>query len=301
MDDWDDIRFFLAVARVGSIRGAATALNVNHSTVSRRLSAFEDRLGVRLFERFPTGYALTQAGDDLLVSAESVESELDGVQRRIAGKDAKLSGNIRVTMPDLLATGLLMPDIAQFCKDYPGIELDLIVSYETLNLTKREADVAIRVTNSPPEHLVGRRILSSATAIYASLDYIKEHDVGGTNTDVTWIGWDDPVASPKWTRESNYPGASIWGRVGNVLANVEATKAGMGISMLPCFLGDRDPDLRRAPPGDCEIRHPIWVLTHEDLRSAARIKVFTDYISNAIRSHRELLEGRTPLAFQNAA
>lgn len=292
--DWDDLRFFLAVARRGSIRGAAATLGVNHSTVSRRIDAFEKALGVRLFERLPNGYLITQAGEEMLQSAERIEGEVAAIDRRVVGRDARLSGLLRVTMPDSLAQKLLMPDLTAFSEAHPEIELELIISYSMADLSRREADVAIRMSNDPPGHLVGRRVLRYARAIYASQDYLARHDPVGRPDALTWIGWDDVVPDPQWVRDSDYPKALIRNRVHHSMGQLEAAKAGMGLSVLPCFMGDTEPALRRLPPGRPAPDRDIWLLSHEDLRHTARVRRFVDCMTEAILGKRDLLEGRCP-------
>ncbi|MHA1565691.1 MAG: LysR family transcriptional regulator [Alphaproteobacteria bacterium] len=294
MKNWDDLRYFLAVARRGSIRGAAIMLKVNHSTVSRRIDAFEKKLGVRLFERFPTGYFLTQAGEEMLQSAERIESEVAAVDRLVAGRDARLAGLLRVALHDSLAQMLLMPDLAAFCDLYPEIELELVISHSMADLTRREADIAIRISNDPPESLVGRRILKFATAIYASVDYLDLHDPATDAANSTWIGWADSVPDPQWVRDSPYPLALARNRIHSPLAQLAAAKAGMGLSMLPCFMGDTEPSLRRLPPATATPSRDIWLLTHEDLRHTARVQRFLDFMAKAILAKRDLLEGRCP-------
>ncbi len=294
MKDWDDLRYYLAVARKGSIRGAAAMLGVNHSTVSRRIDGFEKKLDVRLFERLPSGYFVTQAGEEMLRSAELMESEVMAAGRRVAGRDARLSGLVRVALHDSLAQKLLMPDLAAFYVAYPGIELDLNVSHSMADLARREADVAIRISNDPPESLVGRRLLKYATAIYASDDYLARHDPIVDGDHLTWIGWGDPVPDPQWVRQSPYPTAPARNHIRNPLAQLEAAKAGMGLSMLPCFMGDTEPTLRRVPPATTSQSRDIWLLTHEDLRRTARVRVFLDFIAAAILAKRSLIEGRCP-------
>ena len=294
MKNWDDLRYFLAVARKGSIRGAAAGLKVNHSTVSRRIDAFEKKLDVRLFERLSTGYLITQAGEEMLQSAEQVEGEIAAIDRRVVGRDARLSGLLRVTLHESLAQKLLMPDLAVFCETYPGIELELIVSQSMANLAKREADVAIRISNDPPDTLVGRRVLKYAAAIYASKDYLSRHDFTCGGKNLTWIGWNDAVSDPQWVRDSPYPEAPARNRIFNPQAQLEATKAGMGLSMLPCFMGDTEPTLRRVPPATTSPGRDIWLLTHEDLRNTARVRRFLDFMAEAMLAKRDLIEGRCP-------
>lgn len=294
--DWDNLRFFLAVARKGSIRSASAALAVNHTTVSRRISVFEKKIGVRLFDRLPTGYVLTPTGEEMLASAERVEEEVIRLDRQVIGRDAQLSGVLRVTMPGPLASHLLMPDFAAFGRAYPGIRLELIISCEAVNLKKREADVAIRITESPPDYLVGRHAGSYKKAIYASHEYCDEHDVERGVENLTWIGWEDSELYPQWVKDSLFPTVPVHHQAGDPYAQLEAAKAGMGLIMLPCFMGDPVPELRRI----ALVNHSsccagdIWILTHQDLRATARVHVFIDFMTQAFARHREALAGDQP-------
>ena len=295
MNNWDDLRYFLAVARKGSIRGAAILLGVNHSTVSRRIDAFEKKLDVRLFERLPSGYFITQAGEEMLQSAERIEGEVNTINRRVIGRDMRLSGVLRVTLHDALAQKLLMPDLVAFSQAYPGIDLEILVSHSMANLSRREADIAIRISNDPPDTLVGRRILKLFTAIYASEDYLRHHDLDDGGCALTWTGWNDKVRDPQWVCQSPYPKAPARHRIFSPLTQLEAAKAGLGLSILPCFLGDTEPTLRRLPPATATPSRDIWILTHEDLRHTARVNKFVDFIAKAILAKRDLLEGRCPI------
>jgi len=291
--DWDNLRFFLAVARKGSIRAASVALSVNHSTVARRITAFEKKLGVRLFERLPNGYVLTATGEEMMKSAQHVEDEIVKLDRQVIGRDAELNGVLRVTMPTALATHLLMPDIAEFTKAYPGINLELAFSNEEFNLRKREADIAIRLTPNPPDYLVGRRILHPAKGVYASSDYLKSHDINGNPDGLAWIGWEEISSKTQWNRGSRYAASPVVHQADDLLAQLEAVKASMGIAMLPCFLADTVTSLERleliSEGGACG---DLWILTHEDLRATARVRAFIDFMLEAFEQHRDLLEGR---------
>lgn len=294
MNNWDDLRFFLAVARKGSIRGAAISLGVNHSTVSRRIDAFEKKLNTRLFERLPSGYFITQAGEEMLQSTQEIEAKTNLIERRVIGRDTRLSGVLRVTLHDSLAQKLLMPDLVGFGQAYPGIELDLLISNSMADLARREADIAIRISNEPPDNLVGRRILKVFTAIYASHDYLDTGNSSERENSLVWIGWNDTVPDPQWVRESPYPNAPARHRIPNPLSQLEAAKAGLGLSVLPCFMGDTEPVLRRLPKSTVTPSRDIWILTHEDLRHTARVRVFNDFMATAILEKSDLLEGRCP-------
>ena len=291
--DWDNLRYFLAVARKGSIRAAASALSVNHSTVARRITAFEKKLGVRLFERLPNGYVLTSTGEEMMKSAQHIEDEIVKLDRQVIGRDAELNGVLRVTMPTVLATHLLMSDISAFTKLYPSIQLEMAFSSEEFNLRKREADIAIRLTPNPPEYLVGRRILHPAKGVYASHDYLRHHDPDKEPEKLSWIGWEELSSSSQWNKDSRFSSAPVVHKADDLLAQLEAVKAGIGIAMLPCFLADTVPSLERleriTAKGTCG---DLWILTHEDLRATARVRAFIDYMLNAFEQHRDLLEGR---------
>jgi DNA-binding transcriptional LysR family regulator len=293
--EWDNLRFFLAVARKGSIRAASEALAVNHSTVSRRINAFEEKLGVRLFERLPTGYALTPAGEEMVESAQRIEDEVVKLDRQVIGRDAQLNGVLRVTMPAALATHLLAPDLATFSRTYPGIQLELAISDEEFNLKKREADVAIRLTANPPDYLVGRQIVTPARGIYASHDYLEQHHPDTHPEKMHWLGWEDSVPYPQWVKESSFPSTPVFHQTDNILVQLEAARSGMGLTMLPCFMADPVPELHRLGPailaspscGD------IWILTHTDLRATARVRIFINYMVEVFERHRDLLVGRS--------
>ena len=292
--DWDNLRFFLAVARKSSIRGASNALGVNASTVSRRIDTFEKKLGVRLFERLPTGYVLTVAGEEMVSSAERIEEEVSIVDRRVIGRDTQLSGTLRVTMPTALATHLLMPDFTEFGRRYPGIKLELAVSSEEFNLSKREADVAIRITDNPPDYLVGHQATEISKAIYASDDYLKHHDPKKNPELLNWIGWENNHPQPQWVKENGFSKTPIHHQTDDLLVQLEAGKSGMGIVLLPCFLGDSTPNLQRISPYTSDFCGDIWILTHKDLRSTARVRTFMEFMHKAFDRHRDLLMGKLP-------
>lgn len=289
--NWDDLKVFLAVSRQGSARAAADKLGIHHSTITRRIEAFESAQKVHLFDRLHTGYSLTPAGESLLHSATRIEEEINSIERNLLGKQTDLKGEIRVTMPDAIAVHLLMPDIVRFMNTYPDIDLKVQISYSVLSLTKRETDVAIRLTNHPPEHLVGRKIIKYHTAIYAACEYLENHNLPTETEGAYWIGWNFPKPSAEWVRESELPHLPIRGNFDNAIAQMAAVKAGVGLARLPCFMGDSEPAIIRVPPGKSMACQDIWILTHKDLLSAARIQTFMDFMVAAFKQKRNLLEG----------
>ncbi|HLS67751.1 MAG TPA: LysR family transcriptional regulator [Kiloniellales bacterium] len=296
-ENWDELRIFLAVARAGSLSGAARSLGVNHSTVFRRIGTFEERLGVRLFERVPSGYLLTPAGEEMQEAALRVEEEVAAIGRRVRGQDLRLSGSLRITTIDMLALWLLPRHLTRFRQDYPGIELEVSVSNAALNLTKREADIALRIGNTPPESLVGRRVGRLVFAVYAARDYralhqeseLRHHD---------WIGFDSEHAALARRFAEFLPEVQPAYRVNSVAAAVAAATVGIGLAPLPCAIADREQGLERICDLPASFTLDLWLLTHEDLRHTARIRAFMDFVAEVLSGEADLLEGRKPEAWR---
>ncbi len=294
--DWDDLRVFLTVDREGSLSGAARALAVNHSTVLRRLHRLEADLTARLFERLPTGYVLTAAGEALRDRLRGVEDDIGTAQRELSGLDTRLTGTIRITTTDTLARGMLIPCLAGFRAAHPGIQLQLVVNNTFSSLTKREADVALRGSNEPPPHLAGRQVGRMQTALYAAHTYWRRHRRQQDPSAHAWVALDetlDHLAQARWVA-AHVPAERIAVRVDSLVAMVEAVQAGLGIGFLLCFLGDREKDLQRiAEPMDA-LDTQLWILTHPDLRRAARIRAFTEFLYRSLAGHSHVLAPRRP-------
>jgi len=299
LENWNDLRVFLAVARTGSLSGAARVLGVNHSTVFRRVAAFEEALGVRLFDRLPNGYQLTPAGEELRDGTLRVEDEIAGLSRKVSGQDLRLSGTVRVTTIDMLALWLLPRHLAAFRAAYPGIELEIAVSNAALNLTKREADVALRIGNEPPETLIGRRVGRLVFAVYGSRGYRARRPQKGLESH-DWIGFDAEHA-PLARRFARFlPDVRPVCRVNSVAVAIAAAKGGIGLAPLPCGLADMEPDLVRIGPLPEDFSLDLWLLAHEDLRRTARIRAFLDFLAEALMGDADLLEGGRPDAWRDA-
>lgn len=290
---WDDYRTVLAVSSARSLAGAAELLAVNQSTVFRRLGAMEERLGARLFERSRTGYSLTAAGEEMVRLAERMAEDIVDFERRLTGQDLRPQGEVRVTTNDTLVVHLLTPIFASFRKAYPEITLDVVVGNQSLNLSKRDADVAIRATSDPPETLVGRRLAAIPWAIYAAAS------LGLTTLDPVdyrshaWIGLGDNLASLKpgrWLVQHVGEDRIGW-RINTVLGLAEAVAEGAGVGLLPCFIAQTFPNLVPLSGPIPEIPGALWILTHPDLRSTARVRVFMDHVGAEIARRRAQIEG----------
>jgi DNA-binding transcriptional LysR family regulator len=291
--DWDDLRYVLAVADAGSLAGAGRRLGVNHTTMLRRIAAVEQRLGLRLFERLPAGYTLTPGGEELIAAARQIEATVTTLERRLAGKDLRLAGTIRVTTTDTLMGSILPEILAEFHASYPGIQVEIAVSNLMFNLTRREADIAIRPASGPPETLIGRRIAKVAFAIYASPDYLARQDAGRDLADHQWLAPDEGLADTavaQWMR-AQVPQARITLAANSLMALCQAARAGLGLAALPCYLGDTSPDLVCVHQPIREMETALWILTHADLRRVARVRAFTEFASEAFARRRPLLEG----------
>ena len=284
-----DLRTLLAIAREGSLAGAARRLRVNHSTVFRRLAAIEARLDARLFERRSGSYVTTAAGEDLLRTAERVEAEVEALERRLSGRDLRLTGTLRLTAPDDIAEVLLMPLLAAFRRAYPDITVELVIDNRMLSLTRREADIALRPTREPPDTLVGRRVATLASTVYraSSATIVGEKDLAAeTFADVPWIAWDEgagPPAVAQWLQRRIDHSAIVY-RSNSLLNQASAARAGLGLAILPCFQADPDSGLHRVMDPPAELDTGLWLLTHPDLRRAARVRALLDLLYEALKA-----------------
>jgi DNA-binding transcriptional LysR family regulator len=290
MIDWDDVRYFLAVARGGSVRAAAERLGVNHSTVLRRIGQLEERLGVRMFEKLPSGYRLTAAGEEVLEFAGQMEASSHQLETRVFGRDESVRGLLRVTLAPTLATHLLMPDFADFARLHPDIEMEILSSGELANLTNREADVAIRVVydrKTLPLNLHGLKGPEVFGGVYMSRDRLTASHAGAPDP-MRWI----VVSSdgvPDWACEAGATGMPF--RITDGEAQIVAVRQGLGMTTLPCFIGDADPLLARAPGTDLHLYGTLWLLTQGETRKTKRVRLFTEFVSRRLAAYAPLLAG----------
>lgn len=288
---WDDLRLVLAILRGGGLSGASRLMKINHTTVLRRLNTVEERLGVHLFERTPTGYTPTAAGEEMADVAARVEESVLTLERRIAGRDVGLTGTVRCATVDTLAEYFLAPHIASFHNAYPGIVVELAVSERVVNLTQRDADVAIRPTDHPPESLVGRRLGHLASAVYGAPSYLDAADgvtdLGGHR----WLAFDESLAGTSMGRwmKTNHPEANVVMRSNILTVLLAGARAGVGVAVLPCFVAEPDEGLRRLTPVIPDLRTNLWILTHRDTRRSARVRAFMDFMASRIKAESAIL------------
>ncbi|MBP0583050.1 LysR family transcriptional regulator [Labrys sp. LIt4] len=292
MIDWDDVRYFLAVARSGSVRAAATRLGVNHSTVLRRVAQLEGQLDARMFEKLPSGYRLTAAGEEVLELADQMEASSHLLETRVFGRDQTVRGRLRVTLAPNLAAHLLMPDFAVFARRHPDIEMEILSSGELANLTNREADVAIRVVydrQTLPPNLHGLKGPDIFGGVYISRDLLTEWRED-TLDSLRWIVISMHGIS-SWASAGDIQTAEILFRVTDGEGQLAAVRQGLGITTLPCFIGDADPQLVRVPGTALHQYGTIWLLTQGETRKTKRVRLFTEFMSRRLADYQALLAG----------
>ncbi len=273
--DWDLLRAFLALMRANTLREAAAALGTSHPTVRRKLHALETQLGVVLFERAQQGLRATAEAAELLALAESVEASVDALARQASGLSPQIAGEIRVTVPDLIAE-LLMQDLADFAATWPQIQLRIEPTYDVKDLMRREADVAIRVMphgESPSGDLVGQKAGTIYAATYGQTDQ--------------WIGWWGDERDRAYMETTPFADRPTGIILPDARLQLAACLAGMGLAGLACFMADPMLERHTAPRPS----HDLWVLVHPDLRRSPRLRVFRDAMVEAIERHRSRLEG----------
>lgn len=299
MDDWNDLRLVLAVQRAGGLAAAAAALGLDHSTIFRRLNALEKKLGVRLFERLPGGaYRTTAAGERMAAAGQRIEHETLSLDRDIAGRDRRPSGKLRVTSSETLAHSRLIPHLAAFRRVHPGIVVELVIDNRVLDLARREADIALRPMRPTEGNLWGRKLADVAWTFYAARAVIER--LGGPikSADeaarLPLIGWSEGTSGIKaadWLQRAT-PATAVVYRTSSLVNQSLAARAGIGAALLPCYLGDGDHGLERvlAEPM-AELATELWMVTHRDLRSTARVRAFFDVVGGGLSGERSTFEG----------
>lgn len=296
MFDWNDLKYLLAVARNHSTIAAGKALGLSQSTVQRRLAEFERRLGRKVVVRQPSGYRLTEFGQQLLPYAERIEAAVQDFERQLDGTAGELSGAIRVTCPEPIVIRMMQSKlIDRFHAKHPGLRVEFVTSDRYLDLSKGEADVAFRSGDTDDE-LVGRKIADSLWAVYASHAYLERHGQPQSIEELPRhpiVGFDGAMANhraSKWLA-AVAPDARLVARNSSVLGLVSAVKSGIGLGPLPTALGDAEPDLVRILGPVAELARSWRLLAHPDLRRTPRISAFFDFILQEREALKPILTG----------
>ena len=286
--NWNDLRFVLAVARCQSLAGAARRLGVNESTVGRRVAEAERRLGARLFERSLGAFHPTEAGHAVVAGAERVELEVQAVETAISGADRRAAGAVRLTSVPIVVNRVLVPALPQLLRDHPQLRVELIAEPRDLSLTKREADIALRLARPRKGvRAVARRI--------GRLDYAVYGPSRKRTKPLPWITYEDDMANlPQWRYMAERP---VRGRetpppvtVNDAEAILQSVKAGLGKSLLPVAIADREPGLVRLSEDPPTLSRELWLMVHPELRNLTRIRVVVDWLASVVD---EFLDGQT--------
>lgn len=281
--NWDNLRYVLIVAKKGSIAAAARELGVNRTTVLRRIDAFQDNLGCRIFERSSSGYVLTLEAEKIIDAAQEVESTLFNIQRQIEGRELRLEGELRVTTTDTLMLSKLGPHLASFHLKHPHISVTVGMTNNIMDLTRRDADIAIRPTKGPDAPLVGRRVANVNFQAYASREYLQAFP-GLDWRKHHWVGFDPSLQSTlpgRWL-ESRIPHSKICLRSDSFVGLKVAAEQSMGLALLPHYLGESSHLLEVVSAPTEELTTGLWLLTHPDLIRSARVNAFMDHFGEAL-------------------
>ncbi len=286
--NWDDLRVFLALARSGSLSATARGLGVDHSTVARRVAALESNLGMRLFDRLPRGYAPTAEGEDLVALALRVEDAVLAVERHAKGQPGEPAGVVRLSAPPAFASHFLAPRLAGLRRTMPKLVVELVGDARAVSLTRREADLAIRLSRPEDEGLVARKLGDMGYGLYATPGYLD----GRAPADWEFIGYDeslDHVPQQRWLH-SIAAGRPFVFRANDLTSLLAATRAGIGIAAIPHFLGRPEPALVTIPTPVAPDPRELWLLVHRDLRRAARVRAVMDALIGIAAAERALLD-----------
>jgi DNA-binding transcriptional LysR family regulator len=288
---WDDVRYFLELARIGSLSGAARRLGVDHSTVARRVQALEESLRIRLFDRLPKGWSMTAEGEVLADQAMRLEAEALSFSRLALGV-ASLHGTVRVSAPPMLAGYFLAPRLAAARSQWANIDLELIGEARDANLARGEADLAIRMFRPAAPGLAARHMGDLGYGLYAARDYIQR-----TEVDWEYLGYDDSLAQvPQEQWLNSVAGARRFiFRSNDLAALINAARGGLGIAVLPHFAAAQDPALIQLEAPICPVNRQIWLVMHPDVKRSPRVRLVANLLVDIVAQAQDLLSGRLAL------
>jgi len=296
MYDWNDLKYFLELSRQGKLVRAAGRLQVDHTTVSRRITALEKQLDVRLFDKSPNGYQLTDAGLRLLPLAEQIETRCNRLYQEIAGKDARLSGTVRVATPEALGSQVIARHITEFASLHPGIEIELVAETRRTSLSKREADIAISLSRPDSGRLIAWKLCDYRLRLFATRDYLARHppitsiDDLSRHDFVSYI--EDLIEMPELRFfDKTFKNAHVVFRSTNVSAQFNAILQGIGLGLVHCFMARHQPELQVVLPDQISVERSYWLLVHEDLRHVARVDAVCQFLTRILGEDPALMMG----------
>lgn len=299
MLDWDDLRSFLAITRHGSLSAAARALRVTQTTMGRRLEALHLRAGARLLLKTPRGYVLTPAGERVLANVERMEAEALAVERSIGGDDARIAGEVRITTVETFAAKVLVPQLKPLMDRHPGLAIEMITDTRALSLSRREADLALRLARFEQHETVVRQLGDIAFGLYASRAYLEERgrpdlEAGSPGHRLVALQADLALLPEALRLADLGRAASVALRANSRDVHLEAVSAGWGLGVLPCYLAADTPDLVEVAMPSGRLLRGVWLGVHRDSRHTPRIRLLMDHLTAALAQARERLDPPEP-------
>ncbi len=298
MFNWSDLRIFLAVQRSGSLSAAARELHLNQTTVGRRLAELESAVGVQLFDRLPDGLRLTAAGREILAPAEAMEERAFTVHRTLAGRGLGVEGVVRLATLESFGTGFLAPRLSPLLEAHPGLRLELVTSNRRLDLSRREADLALRLSKPVESGLVARRLGALEYAVYGAPAYLQRHgrpDAASALSGHALLALDQSLASvpeAHWLDQQRGEAEPVL-RSTSLLLLHQAAVAGMGLAVLPRWLAESAPGLELVLGREPILRRELWLAFHPDLRRVPRIRAVVEFVSELVAREAAKLRGMT--------
>ncbi|MES2039677.1 MAG: LysR family transcriptional regulator [Pseudomonadota bacterium] len=274
MMNWDDLRYFLALVDCGTLTGAARRLQVEHTTVARRIDALEAALKLRLFDRLVRGWQLTTEGRELIEHARAVEERWFSFERK-ALSASKMEGIVRISAPPSLSTFVLAPQLKNLCTSLTGVELELLAERHHVSLGKREADIALRMARPQTEGLVIKPLASIGYGLYASKAYLKKHQ----QQDWEFAAYEKNSATPHHQWLEDYLGQrKVILRSNDQMVLAQCAAAGVGVTVIPHYLRQSHRDLCRIEHEACPLQRKLWLVMHDDVRRSPRVRAVADHL-----------------------
>ncbi len=291
--DWEKMPYFLAVARSGSLRSAAGALNATHGTVNRHIVALETAYGVQLFRRSRAGLELSSAGRTLLPMAEAAETLFLGARRRLQGLDRQATGVVRFSLSGTMAYDIISPILVRFFDEYPGIDLEIRVSDRMEDINRLETDVSLRYALEVTDDVVARKLYPMALSTYASRAYLERHlpNAGPGGEGLHWIDAHTPDRHPAWLEQSSFPKADVRHATTDHFMHLSLARRGFGMINTSVYFETIYPELVRVPGAKVTLDRSLWLLLHSDLRRTTRVRRFVDFLAQGLKEIKPLMQG----------